>query len=273
MSVDTVARPDLDRDIAILLPKPQPTDAADNVSAGNHGGAFARSELKFPISNDMAVRISKAASLLMNRDPYVDPVSNTYEVHTIYLDSPDMAIYRKSLNREADRFKLRIRFYDGDASAPVFLEIKQNWAGRGTKTRLKVDREAAGPLFASNNDWDFANVELPPGGFWEAVRRFKAKPLIHIAYEREAFVGKNDPGTRLTLDRQIRCQPAPSSLTTEMREPVHIWQGKVVLEIKFTGRIPPYLEELIHFHGLVTAKVSKYLESVSSHSIVVRPQS
>lgn len=239
------------------------TPNSDTVRVHQNDSLIARSELKFAITEEKAARICEAAAQLLARDPHTSRVDGTYEVHTLYLDSPEMAIYRKSLNRDVDRFKLRMRFYDDDPSSPVFLEIKQTREGRGIKKRAAIDRETAKALFTTG---DLPNIsfDAASGEFWETVRRFNARPIIHIGYLREAFLDKDSPATRLTLDRAIRCQPAPPRLTTSMRNPVHIWQGKVILEIKFAGEMPAYLHDLIHSFGLEPAKASKYMESVSS---------
>jgi hypothetical protein len=264
MSINLVALEEsLDRGTATRAVSTARSHRARNVAPVGHGSeSISRSELKFSISEDKAARIREAAWLVMARDPHCSP-EGSYEVHTVYLDSPDMAIYRKSLNREADRFKLRMRFYDDDPTSPVFLEIKRTANGRGIKKRFAVDRESANSLFASDNVSNVSN-SAAFAEYWEIVSLFNARPIIHIGYVREAFVGKDNPGTRLTLDRMIHCQPAPTTLTTAMQNPIQIWQGKVILEIKFVGDIPRYLHDLIRSFGLEAAKASKYMESVSS---------
>lgn len=223
--------------------------------------SIARSELKYLISEDVAERVREGAAQFMDRDPHTSP-AGTYPVHTIYLDSPDLVIYRKSLNREADRFKLRIRFYDDDASSPVFLEIKRATVERGIKKRLAVRREAANALF-SDCAMNSAGGR-PFDDFWQAVTRFEARPIVHIAYAREAFVGRDDPSTRLTLDRQVRFEPVPKTLSTKTQSPIPIWNGKIILEVKFPEAMPEYIFELIQALGIETTKASKYLQSVST---------
>lgn len=240
-----------------------PDWASSAAPVSDSSQSVSRSELKFSISEETAARIREAASRLMTRDPYCSTLDGIYEVHTVYLDSPDMAIYRKSLKRGTGRFKLRMRFYDDNPCSPVFLEIKESTNGQGTKKRCAVDRETANALFPAGSPCTFSNAAVFEQ-FWETVSRFNARPVIHIGYLREAFVGRDSVNTRLTLDRMIRCQPAPMSLTTAMNNPVHIWQGKVILEIKFVGEMPAYFRELIRGFGLESAKTSKYMESIRS---------
>ena len=54
----------------------------------------------------------------------------------------------------------------------------------------------------------------------------------------------DDP--RVTLDRDVRCDPEPSArLSTQMVQPVTVFGNKVVLELKFTNRFPDWFKELV----------------------------
>jgi hypothetical protein len=66
----------------------------------------------------------------------------------------------------------------------------------------------------------------------------------------------------LTMDRQVRFEPAPKELSTKIHNPIPIWNGKVILEVKFTDAMPKYLNELVQSLGLQTAKASKYIKGV-----------
>lgn len=219
-------------------------------------GSNSRSELKYLISEEVAERVRNAVVPWMDVDPHTNSLTERYPVHTIYLE-----IYRKSVNKEADRFKLRMRFYDDEPSSPVFLEVKRADGGRSVKSRVAVARDAAASVFSA----DFGENPATDNGdreFWDAVFRFKARPIIHIAYDREAFVGAGEAGTRLTMDRQVRFEPAPKGLSTKMQTPIPIWNGKVILEVKFAHTMPEYLDELIQSLGLQSANASKYIKGV-----------
>ena len=49
----------------------------------------------------------------------------SYPVHSLYLDSPGLALCQSTINGDRDRYKLRLRFYHDGPEAPVFLEIKR----------------------------------------------------------------------------------------------------------------------------------------------------
>ena len=56
-----------------------------------------------------------------------------YRVCSLYLDTPQLALYRQSKDGIKNRYKLRIRFYDEDADGPAFLEIKQRTTRDGSQ--------------------------------------------------------------------------------------------------------------------------------------------
>ena len=123
--------------------------------------------------------------------------------------------------------KLRMRFYDDAQDSPVFFEIKEARDGRTIKRRFAADRGSASMLFGS----DVAELEaqIPDPGFRSALLQYNARPVIHIAYDREAYVGRDGSNTRLTMDRNVRFEAPPGALSAAMQRPVHIWKGKVIL--------------------------------------------
>jgi SPX domain protein involved in polyphosphate accumulation len=199
----------------------------------------------------------------MSSDPYRSPTSEvSYSVHTYYLDSDDFLILRKSANKDADRFKLRIRFYDHEPSSPVYLETKQTVSGRTVKRRLRISWDVADMI--CRGEVARAQLECPFPEFWEWVLQFNARPIVHIAYNREAFIGKVDAKERITMDRMVRFQPALGSLSAQMHDPTHIWRDQVILELKFSDSMPRYFEEITQRFGLKRSGASKYVQSFSS---------
>ncbi len=87
---------------------------------------FRRHECKYLISERLAARIRDYVH------PYVAPDSHaaaspdlSYDITSLYLDSPDLRLLRETEEGLLNRIKLRIRSYDDHEDSPVFLEIKQ----------------------------------------------------------------------------------------------------------------------------------------------------
>ena len=211
-----------------------------------------RFELKTAISENVAERIRNAIAFWMKPDLHGNSVTGKYDLHTVYLNSQELAAHQNFLNRAA-RFKLRMRFYDDHPASPVFVEVKRARAGRAATSRFAVDRTMASSVFPCSVGQTLTTDDLGLE-FWQAVSQFSARPTIHIAQEREAFIDRDDPNVRLTMDRSVRFEPMPKALSTSLHSPIAMWFDRVLLEVKFTDTMPAYLNEVVRTIGLQTPK-------------------
>jgi hypothetical protein len=100
--------------------------------------------------------------------------------------------------------------------------------------------------------------------FCRLLANLEATPKAHIAYLREAWISRYDNSVRVTLDRDVRCDPEPSArLSTDMVQPVTVFGNKVVLELKFTNRFPDWFKELVRVFGLMQCGAAKYVDGVA----------
>ncbi|HXG46939.1 MAG TPA: VTC domain-containing protein, partial [Methylomirabilota bacterium] len=100
--------------------------------------------------------------------------------------------------------------------------------------------------------------------FCRLMQSIEAKPKVHIAYYREAYVPHDDNSARLTMDREVRSDPELTArLSTEMVNPVLVWGRDVVLELKFTNRFPDWFRELVRVFGLRQCGAAKYVDGVA----------
>ena len=100
--------------------------------------------------------------------------------------------------------------------------------------------------------------------FCRLLANLQAEPRAHIAYLREAWISRYDNSVRVTLDRNVRCEPEPTArLSTVMTNPVLVFGDKVVLELKFTNRFPDWFKELVRVFGLMQCGAAKYVDGVT----------
>ena len=91
-----------------------------------------------------------------------------------------------------------------------------------------------------------------------------AKPKAHIAYQREAWISRFDNSVRVTMDRNVLCDPEPTTrLSTKMINPVVVFGDNVILELKFTNRFPNWFGELVRAFGLFQCGAAKYADGVA----------
>jgi hypothetical protein len=230
-----------------------------------------RFELKYMISEQKARRIRDYVRSFLDLDENcVGKPDFSYAVHSRYVDSDHLQTYWDTINGSKNRYKLRIRYYNDDPDTPAFLEIKRRLNNCIKKQRAVVRREAlpailAGQLPSANVLVSQNPRELPAlQNFCRLVQNLKAKPKMHVAYLREAYVPLKENFVRVTMDRQVRSEFNPTlELSTEMRNPIVVWGQAVVLELKFVDRHPNWFRDLVRTFDLRQCGAAKYADGVS----------
>lgn len=232
-----------------------------------------RLELKYQISDEMALAVRDFLSSYLEVDEFGATRPNlSYPVHSLYLDSPNLATYRHTINGNKNRFKLRIRFYENRPNAPVYFEIKRRMNNailkqRGAVRREAVDRVLAGQLpepneIASTDPKHLAGIQR----FLGLMTELQARPTAHVAYLREAWMSSHDNSIRVTMDREVYFEPDPTTvMQATMIDPILVFDDRVILELKFTGRFPDWWNELVRVFGLQQASAAKYADGIACY--------
>lgn len=232
-----------------------------------------RFEKKYRLRNEqeaVAIREYLRSRLELDENS-VDQPNYSYPVHSLYLDSDTLYTYWLMVNGDKNRFKLRLRYYDADESSPVFFEIKRRVNKCIFKQRGAVRREAVPWLleghlpeprhFVSKSAKHLVALER----FSDLMQALQARPKVHIAYLREAWVRPADINLRVTIDREVRARPeCMGRLQTEMPRSWRPFGDQVILEIKFTDRFADWLREMVESFHLVQCSSAKYCESVDA---------
>jgi SPX domain protein involved in polyphosphate accumulation len=229
-----------------------------------------RFELKYLIREQTARAVRSFVRCYLQPDDFAANRSNySYPVHTLYLDSPDLSLYHATNNGDRNRYKLRIRFYDNSPDAPVYFEIKRRDNECISKQRARVRRDAVHALLTG--EWpEMRHLAAPSHKhlfalqeFCRLMRRLQATPRSHVAYQREAWMSPGSNAVRVTFDRQVHCEPQfDTILDARLGDSVHAFEDHVILELKFTSRMPQWCGELVRSFGLVRGSAAKYAEGV-----------
>ena len=228
-----------------------------------------RFELKYLIPEETALLVRDFVRSYLEMDEFsVGRPNYSYPVHSLYLDSDDLKLYWRTINGDKNRFKLRLRYYGTGEDSPVFFEIKRRMNNCILKQRGGVRQDAITHLLSGHFP-DLQHLLSKTPNHLIAVQRFcqhmvelHAKPKVHIAYEREAYVSDNDE-VRVTLDRNVCAEPnLNNSIKTRMEYPARSFVGNVILELKFTNRYPDWFGELVRAFHVMQCGAAKYVESV-----------
>src|SRR3954470_20452319 len=230
-----------------------------------------RFELKYVVPEEVALAVRDFVASYLEIDEFGATLPNlSYPVHSLYLDSSDLATYRATINGDKNRYKLRLRFYENRSDAPVFFEIKRRMNNTIAKQRGGVRRDAVDSLLAGQLPGPSHLISKEPRqlvalqNFCRLASSLQATPKAHIFYLREAWISRFDNSVRVTMDRDVLCDPEPTArLGTDLVHPVNVFGKKVILELKFTSRFPDWFKDLVRVFGLMQCGAAKYADGVA----------
>jgi hypothetical protein len=230
-----------------------------------------RRERKYTLTDQQAVAIRRVVRAYLPPDQHMNGDELGYEVYTLYLDSPELALYRRSVEGKKRRQKLRIRFYDQAPDASVFLEVKQRIAKAITKRRAEVAKPTAERLLAgepilsselvSHND----RTAQALAEFNQHRHRLAARGVVLISFRREAYMSAIPGSARVTFDRRITVHPYDPTWGLRLTgQGTQVGGACVVMELKHEGKRPDWMRDLTASFGLRRASCPKYVQCLQA---------
>lgn len=167
---------------------------------GNLTYVFERVERKFLLTPSQYEGLMRVLPEYMQADQYGEST-----ILSLYLDTADSLLIRRSLEKPVYKEKLRLRSYgvpgDGDN---VFLEMKKKVQGVVYKRRICLPLDRAMACLAQGT------VPAAGGQIGREIaymlRRYRLRPAVLLAYDRTAYTELEPSPNRLriTIDRDIR---------------------------------------------------------------------
>ena len=102
---------------------------------------FNRIEKKYILNKAQFEKLKQILLKNMEMDLYHN---DEYTISSIYLDTDNFDLIRKSLEKPIYKEKVRLRSYGvPELTDKVFLEIKKKYKGNGNKRRIKLELKDA----------------------------------------------------------------------------------------------------------------------------------
>ena len=265
---------------------PQPLERRAKVRPPLH---FQRIELKYFLPERILPHFIHRISPYTDVDPYLVKEGRgrtAYPVTSLYFDSWDLHAWDEKESGQFFRRKIRLRTYEDEfrTSDPSFLEIKRRLDSVVLKDRLTLPTGVVTPDIPMSGLLRhlLAHVEKrqdPTLGEGEFLRGwFNLQPAALVRYQRLALVGKEDPNTRVTVDRHLQGTWRPGHLlgTVPMRTIDSLIatgmdgvSGRYgVLELKCNNVVPSWFHRAVQDLELMRTAYSKYYLVV----MALRPQ-
>lgn len=198
------------------------------------------------------------------QDHIVPDAYHRSTVCSIYYDTDDYELIRRSIEAPVYKEKLRLRSYGvpGD-DGTVFIELKKKYKGMVYKRRVPMGAKAAAAYLAG---------EAAPTESSQMTREIDwflhendVKPKAFIACDRYAWVDRENPELRITFDENLRWRTDRLDLTLGADGESLTEPGAVLMEIKIPGTAPLWLARLLSDQRVFPTGFSKYGTCYKNH--------
>ena len=218
----------------------------------SYQAVFKRKEIKYLLTSTQMEAFRTAMEQHMEPDAF--PHSS---ISNLYYDTPDFRMVRRSLEKPLYKEKLRLRSYaTAEDSSQAFLEIKKKALGVVYKRRESLPYSQAVAYLDGGI----------PGGEGQIFRELDwilfaygdLSPAMFVSYERDSFRGLEDPGLRLTLDRDILWRIRGLDLRLGAWGEPLLEEDETLMEIKISNAMPLWLSAALSDMGIFPLSYSKY---------------
>lgn len=198
------------------------------------------------------------------QDHIVPDAYHRSTVCSIYYDTDDYELIRRSIEAPVYKEKLRLRSYGvpGD-DGTVFIELKKKYKGMVYKRRVPMGAKAAAAYLAG---------EAAPTESSQMTREIDwflhendVKPKAFIACDRYAWVDRENPELRITFDENLRWRTDRLDLRLGADGESLTEPGAVLMEIKIPGTAPLWLARLLSDQRVFPTSFSKYGTCYKNH--------
>lgn len=231
--------------------------------------SFERFEYKYLVPDRVAQELLAFVSPYMRCD---DWARGGQRITNLYLDSPALDFMRGHTEAAPDRCKLRVRAYGDPPADPAFFEIKRKVKNVTFKDRAVVPLATMPALLRGEIDpsalGQTAAEQRMLEHFLYLMVAYRAEPKVVVTYIREAYTSAEPSDeVRLTLDRDICYQAARGYF---LHGDPQAWAplcgvgnyrpgAATLIELKFRGIAPWWINELVQQLRLTISSYSKYV--------------
>ena len=216
-------------------------------------GVFQRKEIKFLLDSRQRSALEQAMAAHMKIDEYGEST-----ICSLYYDTPDYRLIRRSLDKPEYKEKLRLRSYGTAApGADIFVELKKKYAGVVYKRRVQLPEDQVAPWLAGQRDCP-EDSQIGREVDWFVNYYGSLRPAMYLCYDRTAWFCPADADLRVTFDRNIRWRTDNLSLTVPPWGEQLLAPGQSLLEIKAAAGLPLWLTAALSKNQIRQTSFSKY---------------
>lgn len=239
---------------------------------------FKRYEIKYMLTRRQEEQIKQVMAPYMKEDEH-----GRSTICSLYFDTPDYLLIRRSMDHPVYKEKLRLRSYGvAEKNTTVFLELKKKYDSVVYKRRISMPLAEAEQFLAVGKRVDTRDKRGAGQGQWSETERavntgiVKSNPQIRneirycmqtyhdlhpavlLTYERDAFYGKNDHEFRVTFDHNILWRDTDLTLSAGIYGTPVLKEDQILMEVKTSGAMPLWMTHYLTENRLYRTSFSKY---------------
>lgn len=213
---------------------------------------FERTEKKYIIT------LKQKDELLKQLDKkIIDDEYGQSTIKTLYFDTADFRLIRKSIEKPVYKEKLRLRCYNTPTDTSiVFLELKKKYRGVVYKRREKLKyaevKSYLKTLLMPKDTQIMREIDYTMHYYPDL------QPRICIIYDRCAYYSSDDASLRITFDSNLRFRTTDLTLASDVSGEKIISDEYCIMEIKALGGIPLWLTKVLTDNKIYPGSFSKY---------------
>ena len=202
------------------------------------------------MSENQFNQLIKKISINLKEDKYFK-----YNISSIYFDTDDYDLIRKSLEKPIYREKIRVRSYGKiNEKDNVFFEIKKKYKGMTNKRRIIISYKDFLNYINDNKNFEQNQISKEIDYI---IRYYKLHPKVYISYDRISYISKDNNNLRITFDTNLKYRLNDLSLKNNNAE---VFDNKnfYIMEIKTLDSIPLWLVNVLSELKIYPTSFSKY---------------
>lgn len=213
---------------------------------------FKRHEVKFVLSTVAYEAIKQTFTEYMKADKH-----GKSTICSLYYDTPDFRLIRRSIEKPVYKEKLRVRSYGvAGPDSPVFVELKKKYQKIVYKRRIRLPEKDAMHYLNTGeiqtrtqvtNEIDYFKNYYAP-----------LAPAMLLTYDREAYYGKDNPDFRITFDTNVLWRDYDLSLNKGIYGRPLLDTDTILMEVKTAEAIPLWLVKILSEQKVYKTSFSKY---------------
>ena len=210
-----------------------------------------RYEMKYVLNKEQINYLKTALMGHMEVDQY-----GKTSIASIYYDTPDFRLIRRSIEKPTYKEKIRLRAYGVvERGEPVYLEIKRKCEGVVYKRRIETS-ETDVSHFLNHEDDAIAEGQIAREMVYFRDYYQNLEPKIMVAYDRTSYK-EIEGNIRLTIDENPRYRTYDLNLHTSMDGQPLLPLGCAILEIKVQQEMPLWLADILDKGKIYQSSFSK----------------